>query len=98
MSDRPPVNPADLQKDLKAFIEDKYGAQVVFPESQPDGTPMGPPTEETPDEEPIEFDLKPEQLEAFLNEYVVKQFEAKVLALFYRRNAVRHPLRLGRVL
>jgi len=77
MSDRPPVNPADIQKDLKAFIEDKYGAQVVFPENQPDGTSMGPPTDETPDEEPIEFDLKPEQLEAFLDEYVVKQFEAK---------------------
>ena len=77
MSESKPVNPADIQKDLKEFIENKYGAQVVFPDSQPEGTSMGPPTDEVPIEDDIEFDLKPEELEAYLDEYVVKQAEAK---------------------
>ncbi len=77
MSEQKPVNPADIQKDLKEFIENKYGAQVVFPDSQPEGMSMGPPTDDAPVEENIEFDLKPIELEAFLNEYVVRQSEAK---------------------
>jgi len=77
MSERQPVNPADIQKDLKEFIENKYGAQVVFPDAQPEGTSMGPPTDDAPVEEKIEFELKPEELEAYLDEYVVKQTEAK---------------------
>ena len=77
MSERQPVNPADIQKDLKEFIENKYGAQVVFPDMQPEGISTGPPTDDSPVDDTIEFDLKPEELEAFLNEYVVKQVEAK---------------------
>jgi endopeptidase Clp ATP-binding regulatory subunit ClpX len=77
MSEHKPVNPADIQKDLKEFIENKYGAQVVFPDAQPEGTATGPPTDDSPVEEAIEFDMKPEELEAFLDEYVVKQVEAK---------------------
>jgi ATP-dependent Clp protease ATP-binding subunit ClpX len=77
MSERQPVNPADIQKDLKEFIENKYGAQVVFPDSQPEGISTGPPTDDSPVDDSIEFDLKPEELEAFLDEYVVKQVEAK---------------------
>ena len=77
MSERKPVNPADIQKDLKEFIEKKYGAQVIFPDSQPEGMSMGPPTDDSPVDEEIAFDLKPEELEAYLDEYVVKQREAK---------------------
>ncbi|HAA74017.1 TPA: hypothetical protein DCE37_02715 [Candidatus Latescibacteria bacterium] len=79
MSEQQPVNPAEIQKDLKEFIENKYGAQVVFPDSQPEGTAMGPPTDDSPVEEEIEFDLKPEELESYLTEYVVKQSEAKAI-------------------
>jgi ATP-dependent Clp protease ATP-binding subunit ClpX len=79
MSEQQPVNPAEIQKDLKEFIENKYGAQVVFPDSQPEGTSMGPPTDDSPIEEKIEFDLKPEELEAYLDGYVVKQSEAKAV-------------------
>lgn len=76
MSEKQPFNPADLQKDLKDFIEQKYGAQVVFPQGEAAGFQEGPPVEE-PRAETIEFDLKPEELEAYLNEYVVKQHDAK---------------------
>ena len=76
MSEQRPIDPADIQKDLKEFIEKKYGAQVVFPESETDGIQEGPRTEDAA-EETIDFDLKPEELEAFLNDYVIKQTEAK---------------------
>jgi ATP-dependent Clp protease ATP-binding subunit ClpX len=76
VSEKQPFNPADLQNDLKDFIENKYGAQVVFPEGETAGFQAGPQTEE-PEEEEIVFDLKPTELEAYLDEYVVKQYEAK---------------------
>lgn len=76
MSEKQPFNPADLQKDLKDFIEQKYGAQVVFPQGEAAGFQEGPPIEE-PQSETIDFDLKPEELEAYLDEYVVKQYDAK---------------------
>lgn len=76
MSEKQPFNPGDLQKDLKEFIENKYGAQVVFPQGEAAGFEAGPKTEE-PAEETIDFNLKPKELEAYLDEYVVKQHEAK---------------------
>lgn len=76
MADKQPFNPADLQRDLKDFIEKKYGAQVVFPQGEAAGIQTGPKVEPSIDEE-IAFDLKPEELEAYLNEYVVKQYDAK---------------------
>jgi endopeptidase Clp ATP-binding regulatory subunit ClpX len=79
MSEQRPVNPADLQKDLKEFIENKYGAQVVFPEMQVDGSPAGVGVEPPPVDDKIEFDLKPEELESYLDDYVVKQNEAKAV-------------------
>ena len=76
MSENRPVNPAELQKDLKEFIEKKYGAQVVFPQAEADGIKEGPQTAE-PDEETIDFDLRPEELESYLNGFVIKQTQAK---------------------
>jgi ATP-dependent Clp protease ATP-binding subunit ClpX len=76
MSEQRPVNPAELQKDLKDFIEKKYGAQVVFPQSETEGAKAGPEVAE-PVDEPIKFDLKPEELEAYLNDFVIKQEQAK---------------------
>ncbi len=76
MSEKQPFNPADLQKDLKDFIENKYGAQVVFPQGETAGFEAGPKTE-PPKDDTIAFDLKPTELEAYLNEYVIKQYAAK---------------------
>ena len=78
MSEKQPFDAGDLQKDLKDFIEQKYGAEVVFPQGEAAGMQEGPLVEE-PTEETIEFDLKPEELEAYLDEYVVKQHEAKAV-------------------
>ncbi len=76
MSKKQSLSPADLQRDLKNFLEQKYGNQVVFPQGEAAGMQEGPRVEE-PAEETIDFDLKPEELEAYLDEYVVKQDEAK---------------------
>jgi ATP-dependent Clp protease ATP-binding subunit ClpX len=76
VSEKQPFNPADLQKDLKEFIENKYGAQVVFPQGETAGFEAGPKTE-PPKNETISFDLKPTELEAYLDEFVIKQHAAK---------------------
>ena len=68
-------NPGDIQKKLKEFFQQKYGANVAFAQTEAEGTPADPPpTEDSPE---IEFDMKPEELEAYLDGYVVRQGEAK---------------------
>lgn len=66
----------DLQKDLKEFFSHKYGAQVQFAQPEKEGAASDSPTEEIqlPD---IKFEMKPEELEAYLNNYVIRQNEAK---------------------
>jgi endopeptidase Clp ATP-binding regulatory subunit ClpX len=78
------VDPKEVEKELKEFLGKKFGNQVhlagsfPFAMEQPDagGKSEGGEREE---EKPlsIEFDLKPEELETYLNQYVVKQEEAK---------------------
>ena len=73
----------ELEKELNEYLGKKYGDRIrlvvpmLFPKTQ---------TEETPKEEKelgdgskkkINFDLKPEELEAFLNDYIIRQDEAK---------------------
>ena len=65
----------DLQKDLKDFFSQKYGAQVQFAQPEQEGSASDPPVKtETVN---LRFDMKPEELEAYLNTYVVRQYEAK---------------------
>jgi endopeptidase Clp ATP-binding regulatory subunit ClpX len=66
---------ADIQKDISELLRKKYGAEVGFQSPEADGIKEGLPTEKKPVR--IQFDLKPEELEAYLDEYVVKQTEAK---------------------
>jgi endopeptidase Clp ATP-binding regulatory subunit ClpX len=72
----------ELEKELNDYLGKKYGDRIrlvvpmLFPKPQ---------TEEIPKEEKelgegkkrIYFDLKPEELEAFLNDYIIRQDEAK---------------------
>lgn len=67
----------DIQRDIKKFIEEKYGAKVAFADPDYIGSKEGVPAEEK--EEAIEnimFDLKPMELEEYLKLYVVSQGEA----------------------
>ena len=72
------LNPADIQRDFKEFLEKKYGAQVSvtgIPQPATDGGEEEVQTERKAHH--IDFDLKPEEMEAYLDEYVVQQREAK---------------------
>ncbi len=71
-----PPDMGEMQKDLKEFFSNKYGAQVQFAQPEKEGVPSDPPAEEAPLPE-IRFDMKPEGLEAYLDEYVIRQHEAK---------------------
>lgn len=71
----------DLEKELSDYLSKKYGARikVISPMmmSQPKETVDAP--EKKKGVEQIKFDLKPEELEEHLNQYVIKQDEAKAV-------------------
>ncbi len=75
----------DLEKDITDFLAKKYGgkvrvvSQMVFPrQARPDDE--GKRTGHGPEEGlGIRFDMKPEELEAYLDRYVVRQERAKAV-------------------
>jgi ATP-dependent Clp protease ATP-binding subunit ClpX len=94
-------DPKELEKELSDYLTNKYGSRikvlaphwVAKPEMDDEGQGKA--------AEPgrIKFDLKPEELEAYLHEYVIKQDLAKsVLAtkVCTHFNRIRHSLELGR--
>jgi len=75
----------DLEKEISDYLSEKYGgrirvmSQMVFPwQARPDSTDQkkGTDSEKGPK---IKFNLKPEELEAYLNRYVVRQDTAKAI-------------------
>jgi len=72
----------DLERELNAFLRQRLGGQlhlnIIPPQAASERSGEG---ESSPQEERkasgVCFDLKPEELEAYLDEYVVKQREAK---------------------
>jgi endopeptidase Clp ATP-binding regulatory subunit ClpX len=73
----------ELEKELNEYLGKKYGDRIrlvvpmLFPKAQ-----TGEVSKEEKDfnegkKEKINFDLKPEELEAFLNDYIIRQDEAK---------------------
>nr|MBC8278380.1 AAA family ATPase [FCB group bacterium] len=92
-------NPADIQNDLKKYIEDKYGAQVAFAEPDFVGSKEGVDTGDEDEIDSIDFELLPEELQDYLKQYVVGQHEAiqtmstKICTHFHRMQYEReHPL------
>jgi ATP-dependent Clp protease ATP-binding subunit ClpX len=94
-------DPKELEKELSDYLTKKYGSRIkvlaphwvakaeIDGEGQGKGASLG----------RIKFDLKPEELEAYLHEYVIKQDLAKsVLAtkVCTHFNRIRHSLELGR--
>jgi endopeptidase Clp ATP-binding regulatory subunit ClpX len=73
-------SPSELERDFNEFLSKKYGGSVrvgsIFPAPKgEDLTEEGEVTKSEPLK--IKFDLKPEELEAYLDKYVIKQAEAK---------------------
>ncbi len=72
----------EIQKDLSDYLNKKYGRRIQFAGFGPIPEPSGEKIEEGEKEKPpdvsgIHFDMKPEELKAYLDEYLVKQDEAK---------------------
>jgi ATP-dependent Clp protease ATP-binding subunit ClpX len=91
----------ELEKELSDYLSKKYGnrIKVISPywvaKPDPEAKGKGPADKFSH----INFDLKPEELEAFLNEYVIKQEDAKsILAtkICTHFNRIRHYLGKGR--
>jgi ATP-dependent Clp protease ATP-binding subunit ClpX len=74
----------ELERELSDYLSKKYGDRVkivtpfVFPEGETEET-QAPPKGKKGVASKINFNLKPEELEAFLDEYVIRQDEAKAV-------------------
>ncbi|HLD47078.1 MAG TPA: AAA family ATPase [Desulfobaccales bacterium] len=94
-------DPKELEKELSDYLSQKYGSRIKV--LAPHWVAKAEKDDEDQAKSPklgrIKFDLKPEELEAYLNEYVIKQGLAKsVLAtkVCTHFNRIRHSLELGR--
>ncbi len=74
-------DPKELEKEIGEFLSKKFGDNVkvisplVLPEEElPDKTDKAPPKKKK-----LNFDLKPEELVAYLDQYIVKQDRAKTV-------------------
>jgi ATP-dependent Clp protease ATP-binding subunit ClpX len=68
--------PEELQRDIQEFLKDKYGADAVHAEVDAlGGKEMSGELKEE-DEPNLHFDMKPRDLEEYLQEYVVRQDDA----------------------
>jgi len=74
-------NPAEIEKEISEFLSKKFGTnvKVVSPlmATDPDDLGQAPPPPPSPAQ--IHFDLKPEELIAYLDRYIVRQDEAKAV-------------------
>ena len=90
----------ELEKELSDYLSKKYGGRVkiVSPMMLPKGAKQEAEGETTSGNEAInkiQFEMKPEELEAYLNEYVIKQDEAKAILatkVCTHFNRIRHEL------
>ncbi len=69
-------DPDQIQKDIQDFLADRYGDNVVM--AQVDTMGSKETTTDPKEEDPtaVEFNMTPEELEAYLREYLVQQEEA----------------------
>jgi len=72
----------EIQKDLNDYLTKKYGRKIQFAGFGPMPEPAGEKVEEEEKEKKVDlsaihFDMKPEELKAYLDEYLVKQDDAK---------------------
>lgn len=65
----------EIQKEFQEFINKKYGTNVMFAKPEVVETEAG--EEVKKETKKIEFDLKPQELKAYLDKYVVRQDTAK---------------------
>jgi endopeptidase Clp ATP-binding regulatory subunit ClpX len=91
----------ELEKELSDYLTKKYGSRIKVISPYWVAKPAADAKKEGKEDKlsQINFDLKPEELEAYLNEYVIKQEDAKsILAtkICTHFNRIRHYLEKGR--
>jgi endopeptidase Clp ATP-binding regulatory subunit ClpX len=75
----------ELEKELNEYLSKKYGERIklgvsmLVPKTAIDETDASDKEKESKGSSKIKFDLKPEELEAFLDDFVVKQKKAKAV-------------------
>jgi len=73
----------ELEKELNEYLGKKYGDRIrlvvpmLFPKPQTEEVSKEEKEEPGEGKHKIHFDLKPEELEAFLNDYIIRQEDAK---------------------
>jgi len=76
-------DPREIERELAEFLSKKFGGEVrvISPFSFPQELREEPPPEEPLKEEKktITFDLKPEELISYLDQYIIRQDEAKAI-------------------
>ncbi len=94
----------ELEKELSDYLSKKYGARIkiVSPLMLPKAGGQKGEKEATSGSDAvskIQFDMKPEELETYLNEYVIKQDEAKAILstkVCTHFNRIKHELKSKR--
>ena len=74
-------DPKELEKEISEFLAKKFGdnVKIVSPIVLPQEDVLGKTKKAPPKKQKINFDLKPEELIAYLDQYVVKQDSAKAI-------------------
>jgi endopeptidase Clp ATP-binding regulatory subunit ClpX len=77
-------DPKDIEKEISEFLSEKFGSRVklISPVVLPQEASFDKEEEkeeEPPKEKKLNFSLKPEELEAYLDQYVVRQDQAKAI-------------------
>jgi ATP-dependent Clp protease ATP-binding subunit ClpX len=93
----------ELEKELSDYLSKKYGyrikviSPVLMP--KPEEPQKGEEKPKTVGVEQIKFDMKPEELEAYLDQYVIKQDDAKAILatkICTHYNRIKFQSRVGR--
>ena len=74
-------NPKEIEKDISDFLNNKYGGRVkmVSPMVLPREVTQENEKKGSPPKRKLDFDLKPDDLIAYLDQYIIKQDEAKAV-------------------
>ncbi|OQY59817.1 MAG: ATPase [Desulfobacteraceae bacterium 4572_88] len=74
-------SPREIEKEIGEFLAKKFGGEVkiISPMNMPQELILEGTAEAPPEKKQISFDLKPEELVAYLDQYIVKQDYAKAV-------------------
>ena len=74
-------SPKEIEKEIEAYLTKKFGGhvKVISPSIMPQAAPPDKPTKQIKSPKKINFSLMPEELIAYLDQYIIKQDMAKTI-------------------